>query len=93
MNHLIKGYYNGYQYVEEGNLSTYSIRSGFNFYCYQYDRLKNAIVENDYCNALEETINVLETSDMVQYVSLWNEDLILDEAIKKKKFIAKRFWL
>ncbi len=78
--HLIKSHRNGYSYEEEKDNFTYSIRCGLAFYDYTYDSKKDILHSSEYFDTLDEGINVIETTEIMEDI-LSLKDLIVDSSI------------
>lgn len=66
MNHLIKGYKNGYVIYQDDEEIHYTIRNGLNIYEYNYVYEEDTLYETDYYDTLDEVINTLQTTEMLE---------------------------
>ena len=66
MSHLIKGYKNGHKTYDKNNKIFYSIRSGLNYYVCEYNKSNEEVVEETYNQALDEAINTIQTTEIIQ---------------------------
>ncbi len=66
MNHLVKGYYNGWDLFQSENEVGYHIRSGISDYYYRYCSSDSTIHEVLYDSILDEVINTIETTEMLK---------------------------
>lgn len=74
-NHLVKSSINS---IESNNLE-YSIRSGISYYRCRYDNKRDILYEYNYYDVLDEVINVIETTEMLQNIELLEVE---DESVK-----------
>ncbi|MBR2828216.1 MAG: hypothetical protein IKE70_03195 [Bacilli bacterium] len=66
--HLIKAQINSY-FIEEDEIEkSHYLRSGLHFYKYSFNKEKNIFEEGDYFTILDESINVLQTSDTLKLI-------------------------
>ena len=66
MSHLVKGFKNGHKTYEENNKLFYTIRSGLDYYVCEYDKETEELKEESYNQALDEAINTIETTEIIQ---------------------------
>ncbi len=80
-NHLLKSYYNGAAIIENDDSNSYFIRSGFNITTSRYDKKTQLITDLCLYDTIDEVINVLQTTEMMEEIySL--KDIILDDRIQ-----------
>lgn len=66
--HLIKAQIN-YHLIEEDEFEkSHYLRSGLHFYKYSYNKKDNIFEEGDYFTVLDEAINVLETTETMEFI-------------------------
>ena len=68
-NHLVKGYFNGCEMETTKKGLKYHIRSGLHGFDCEYNKKKDTFSSSEYFNTLDELINVLQTTEMVQEIS------------------------
>ena len=65
MNHLIKGYLNGYGEYSDDVVFGYYLRCGVNYYQCEYSKKNETYTEYDYHSVFEEVINTIQTTEML----------------------------
>ncbi len=81
MNHLIKGSIQSFYFHKDGNQTYYACRTGLHTHYYHYDKDTGNLWENDDFNILDEVINTIQSTELVEHVfSL--KDIVMDEEIQ-----------
>ena len=79
--HLVKCQKNSIKVEETEEATVYKIRCGINILCYSYDHEKDIVHELDFFNALDESINVIQTTEMMQEIASLKE-FVTEDNIK-----------
>lgn len=66
--HLVKAQRNSHLIEEDEIENAHYLRSGLHFYKYSYNKEKKIFEEGDYFTILDEVINVLETSEILEFI-------------------------
>ena len=82
MNHLIKGFINNQEFHNYSNTREYSIRNGVSLYHCKYDVSSDTLFEYQYFDILDEVINTIQTTDMIQDIFQLKE-IISDRKISE----------
>lgn len=91
MNHLIKGEINGYHLHKDDDKYEYYIRTGLAHFIYEYDIEEDSMTECQYYSYLDEAINVIESTEIMNnikdLVDLVDDDdmLIFFKKLNKRK--------
>ena len=87
--HLIKSQKNSLKIEKSDDIDVYKIRCGLNILCYTYDSSKDMVYELEFFNALDEAINVIQTTDMMQEIASLKEIVNEEEILKLLNLISK----
>ena len=87
--HLIKSQKNSLKIEDSDGCKVYKIRCGINILCYSYDIDKDMVYELEFFNALDEAINVMQTTDMMQEIIALKEIVNESEIQEFLKLLKK----
>ena len=79
--HLIKSDKDNFYYQVNNKDFSYYIRSGISHYEYHYDSKEDTLTSLEYFDTLDEAINVIETTEVMENI-LSIKDIIEDDTIK-----------
>ena len=80
MLHLVKGYKNSFNYQNNGEDFSYSIRCGIAFYDYEYIKSEDTLSSLEYFDTLDEAINVINTTEVMEEI-MAIKDIITDNKL------------
>ncbi len=79
--HLVKCQKNSLKVEETEEATIYKIRCGINILCYTYDKDKDIVHKLDFFSVLDEAINVIQTTEMMQEIASLKE-FVREDSIK-----------